>query len=86
MGGWKANWINYQKQPRPAVNFYTLDARKGAENNANVSRQHSSALHFATVVDLVLGTKNYTSLMVTYLIHRIILLIAGFKGYSETCM
>jgi len=43
---------HYQKLPRPAVSFYTVDARKGAEDNASV---HSSALHFATVVDFALG-------------------------------
>ena len=37
------------------MNFYTVDTRRGGEDNANVSRQHSSALHFATVVDFVLG-------------------------------
>ena len=72
---------HYQKQPRPAVNFYAVDARRGAEDNVNVSRQHSSALHFATVVDSVVRTKCCTSLMVTYLIYGIILLIAGLKVY-----
>ena len=74
---------NYQKQPRPAMNFYAVDAGRGAEDNANASRQHSSALHFATVMDFVLRTKNYTSLMVTCLIHGIILLTAGFKVYHS---
>ena len=63
------------------MNFYTVDARRGAEDNANVSRQHSSALHFANVVDFVLVTKIDTSLMVTYLIHGMIWLIAEFKVY-----
>ena len=77
----KLTGSHYQRQPRTAVDFYTLDARRSAEDNANVSRQYSSVLHFATVVDFVLRTKNYTSSMVTYLIHGIILLIAGFKVY-----
>ena len=73
------NGPHYRKQPGPAMNFYTVDARSDTEYNANVSRQHSCALHFGTGVDFVLGTKNYTSLMVTYLIHGIIFLITGFK-------
>ena len=47
---------HYQKQPRPVMNSSTMDVRRGVEDNANVSRQHFSALPFATVVDYVLGT------------------------------
>ena len=51
----KSTGPHYQKQPRPAVNFYAADARRGAEDIVNASRQHSSALHFATVVELALN-------------------------------
>ena len=40
-----------QKQPRPVMNYYIVDARKGAGEDANVSRQPSSALHFTIAVD-----------------------------------
>ena len=39
------------------MNFYTVDVRRVAEDNANVSRQHSSVQHFTTVVDFALETK-----------------------------
>ena len=45
---------HYQKQPRRAVNFYAVDVRRVAEDIANALRQHSSAQHFATVVDFAL--------------------------------
>ena len=45
-----------QKRPRPVENSYAVDAKRGAEDSANVSRQHFSALPFATVVDCVLET------------------------------
>ncbi len=41
----------YQKQPRAVMNSSTVDAGKDVEVSANVSRQHCSALPFATVVD-----------------------------------
>ena len=79
----KLTGTHYQKQLRLAMNVYTVDARRGSKDNEKVSRQHSSALHFATMVDFVLKTKNYTSLMVIYLIHEVILLIAGFYVYHK---
>ena len=45
---------HYQKQPRSVVNSSAVDVRRGAEDIANVSRQHFSALPFATVVNCVL--------------------------------
>ena len=38
------------------MNSSAVDVRRGAEENANVSRQHFSAQPFATVVDCVLRT------------------------------
>ena len=79
MGGWEANQTTLQKQTKPAMNFHTVDARRCAENNANLSRQHSSVLHFATVVNFVVGSKQYISSMITLLIDGMVLLIVGFK-------
>ncbi len=46
----------YQKQPRPVVNSSTVDAGKVVEDSANFSRQHYTALPFATVVDYAYTT------------------------------
>ncbi|XP_014664507.1 PREDICTED: uncharacterized protein LOC106806883 [Priapulus caudatus] len=45
---------HYQKRPRPVADSSAVDAKRGAEEGANVSRQHFSALPFASVVDSVL--------------------------------
>ena len=42
---------HYQMQPSPAEDSYVVVANKGAEDSANVSRQHFSALPFAIVVE-----------------------------------
>ena len=52
-GGWEYAGPHSQKQPRPVMNYYTVDVRRGAGGDANASRQPSSALHFATAVDFV---------------------------------
>ena len=44
---------HYQRQPRPVADSYAVDAKRGAEGSANVSRLHFSALPFAIVVDCV---------------------------------
>ena len=53
----KLSRLHYQKQLKLAESFYIADARKDAEDIVNVSRKHSSALHFATVMDIALRTK-----------------------------
>ena len=45
----------YQKQSRPVADS-SVDAKRGAEDSVNVSRQHFSALPFATVMDCVFRT------------------------------
>ena len=47
---------HYQRQPRPVVDSYVVDAKRGAEDSANVSSQHFSALPFAIVLECVLRT------------------------------
>lgn len=50
------NGPHYQKQPRPVANSSAVVAERFAEDNANLLRQHLSALPFAYAVDCVLGT------------------------------
>ena len=47
---------HYQRQPRLFADSYAVNANRGADECANVSRQHFSALPFAIVVESVLRT------------------------------
>ncbi len=51
-GGWDVCWTTLPETTKACrVNSITVDAGKDVEDSANLSRQHCSALLFATVVD-----------------------------------
>jgi hypothetical protein len=52
----KSTGLHYQKRSRPVADSYAVDAKRDAGDSAHVSRQHFSALPFATVVDCVFRT------------------------------
>ena len=55
-GGLKFTGPHYQKLPRPVVDTSAVDAKRGAEDSANVTWQLFSALPFTTGVDCVFRT------------------------------
>ncbi len=54
-GGWEVIWTTLPEAAKACREL--LHCGKDAEDIVNVSRQHSSALHYATVVDIALRTK-----------------------------
>ena len=50
-GGWEIHWTTLPEANRPVADSPAVDAKRGAEDSVNVSRQHFSPLPFATVMD-----------------------------------
>ena len=48
----KFTGLHYQKRARPVADCSAVDAKRGAEDNVNVSRKHFGALPFATELTL----------------------------------